>query len=376
MVEIYISTVEDYREEDNIISWRYPRKQLRVRLITKKDYLNVEITSETEGDNTVCWLYIGAEQYYLPLGEGKRIPAGEPVWIQHLAGQQLGVLEQLSMPFWISSDGEHCVLFIMEDPYRTQLNFLGEGELSFSVSHEYPEISGNKTCGYRVYVTENDPVMGAKIYRDYVAEKNRLITLKEKAEQNPNVEKLYGAPFIYLWGDFVISADDVNWKEFRLSLDSPVMSYLCSFTGTIENGKEFEAVLAELNQQDYVAAYQKNVICSYISQALAGDGFWNGEIFTESNPKMEELLGEGYENLTASQKILLHKNALSVNMPMVFHDTDTWMNADTVDVIHDMKQKGIDRAWIGLNSWEQGYQKPELVSEAAETGYLIASYDS
>ena len=116
MVEIYISTVEDYREEDNIISWRYPRKQLRVRLITEKDYLNVEITSETEGDNTVCWPYIGAEQYYLPLGEGKRIPAGEPVWIQHLAGQQLGVLEQLSMPFWISSDGEHCVLFIMEDP--------------------------------------------------------------------------------------------------------------------------------------------------------------------------------------------------------------------------------------------------------------------
>ncbi len=54
MVEIYISTVEDYREEDNIISWRYPRKQLRVRLITEKDYLNVEITSETEGDNTVC----------------------------------------------------------------------------------------------------------------------------------------------------------------------------------------------------------------------------------------------------------------------------------------------------------------------------------
>ena len=368
--------IENYREEQNIISWQYPQKQLSVRLISEQDYLNVEITSEKDEDNTVHWPHISAEQYYLPLGEGKRIPASDSAWIRYLDQQQISVLEQLSMPFWISSSGEYCVLFIMEHPYRTQLNFSAETELSFSVTHEYPEISENKTYRYRIYVTKNDPVIGAKLYQNYVKETNNFVTLNQKAEQNSNIEKLYGAPFIYLWGDFVVSADDINWNEFRISLDSPVMTYLCSFAETIENGTEFEAVLAELIHQDYVADYQKNVICNYISQVLLEEGFWNAEIFTESNHPIDEFLRKGYEKLTDSQKIQLHKQALSVNMPMVFSDSESWMNSDTLDIINDMKESGIDHAWIGLNSWEQAYRKPELVSQAANTGYLIASYDS
>ncbi|NBH33469.1 molecular chaperone GroEL [Clostridiaceae bacterium] len=370
------NVIENYKEENNIISWQYPQKQLRVRLISEQDYLNVEITSEKNGDNTVCWPYISAEQYYLPLGEGKRIPAKDSNWIRYLDQQQVSVLEQLSMPFWISSNGEYCVLFIMEHPYRTQLNFTSETELLFSVSHEFPEICRDKTYNYRIYVTKKDPVIGAKIYRNYVIEKNNFVTLNEKAEQNFNIEKLYGAPFIYLWGDFIVSADDINWHEFCLSLDSPVMTYLRSFAKTMETGNEFETVLAELKHQDYVAVYQKNVICNYISQILIKDGFWNPEILTERNHQIDEFLQEGYEKLTASQKIQFHKKALSVNMPMVFSDSDRWMDSNTLDVIHDMKENGIGHAWIGLNSWEQAYRKPELVSQAANIDYLIASYDS
>lgn len=57
-------------------------------------------------------------------------------------------------------------------------------------------------------------------------------------------------------------------------------------------------------------------------------------------------------------------------------DSDNWMNSDTLDIISDMKENGIHHAWIGLNSWEQAYRKPEVVSQAANAGYLIASYDS
>lgn len=105
-------------------------------------------------------------------------------------------MEQLSMPFWISRYEGYDVLFIMENPYRTELNFTAQPDLSFSVSHRYPEIDPEKTNTYRIYVTEDNPVYGAKIYRNYVKEKGDFVTLAEKAEQNLNIEKLYGAPFV------------------------------------------------------------------------------------------------------------------------------------------------------------------------------------
>lgn len=154
---------EDYMEEGNTVSWRYPDEQIRVKLATEQDYLSVEITSERTGDHTFTWPYISAEQYYLPLGEGKRIPAGDPDWIRYLEQQQAAVMEQFSMPFWISSDGEHCVMFIMENPYRTQLSFFAKPALGFSVSHEYPEIGGGRTNRFRIYLTEKDPVELATI---------------------------------------------------------------------------------------------------------------------------------------------------------------------------------------------------------------------
>lgn len=368
--------VENYKEENNYITWSYPEEQINVALTPKDNYLNVEITSEKANDNLFVWPNISAEQYYIPLGEGKRIPADDLEWKQYLNQNQVSVMEQLSMPFWISSSGEYCVLFIMEDPFRTQMNFSSEPDISFSVSHEYPEIDDNKTSCYRIYLTDNNPVNSAKLYQDYVTKNNNFVTLEQKAEQNPNIKKLYGAPFIYLWGDFIISDKDIEWTKFRQSLDSPVLQYLYLFSDEIENGKEFKNVLNEIKEQDYVSEYQKNIICSYISQALLHDSFWKPELFVKSNDDLNTLLKDGYTNLSTSKKIQVHKHALASNMPKVFHDANSWMNNSTVTLLEDMKESGIEQAWIGLNSWEQAYAKPELVEQAANLDYLIASYDS
>ncbi|MBS4929857.1 MAG: molecular chaperone GroEL [Clostridiales bacterium] len=367
---------ENYAEKDGAVSWNYPDEQVQVQLTPQKNYLEVQITSTGSDDISFVWPSVTAEQYYLPLGEGKRVPADDSAWINYLNQQQVSVTEQLSMPFWISESDEYCVLFIMENPYRTHMEFSAQPELSFSVSHEYPEIDTEKTNSYRIYVTENNPVNCAKIYRRYIKEKGQFVTLEQKAEQNPNIEKLYGAPFVYLWGDNIISSDDINWGPFRQSIDTAIMDYLSSFSSEIENGSEFENTLSELRNQDYVAVYQKNVICNYISYVLRRDDFWNGNIFSKSNYLMDTLLQEGYENLTDTKKLQLHKEALATNMPDVFHAASDWMNASTLDLLSDMKKSGIDHAWIGLNSWEQAYAKPNLTQQAADMDYLIASYDS
>lgn len=368
--------VEGYSEKNDVISWTYPEEEMEVQLTKKENYLEVKITSLAETDHSFVWPSISADEYYLPLGEGKRVPANDTAWIDYLDQQQVSALEQLSMPFWISRYEGYDVLFIMENPYRTELNFTAQPDLSFSVSHRYPEIDPEKTNTYRIYVTEDNPVYGAKIYRNYVKEKGDFVTLAEKAEQNLNIEKLYGAPFVYLWGENIISENDINWEKFRQSTDHVIMKYLCSFSSKVENGAEFEKVLQELKNQDYVADYQKNTVCSYISQLLRSDDFWNPMVFTQKTAQMNELLCTEYDSLTDSQKIQLNKEALAANMPGVFQPASTWMNASTVDLLKDMQESGIDAAWIGLNSWEQAYAKPELVEQANDMGYLIASYDS
>ena len=41
-----------------------------------------------------------------------------------------------------------------------------------------------------------------------------------------------------------------------------------------------------------------------------------------------------------------------------------------------MKEAGIEKAWIGLPNWEQGFMQPNFVTKAKEMGYLVGPYDS
>ena len=353
-------TVSDFRESDTETFWRYPEEQISVSIKPQDNYLSVTITSEADDDNEFSWPNISADTYYIPFGEGKRIPADDLIWQNYLNDQEFSVLEQLSMPFWITEAGDYSVLFIMENPYRTQMNFSANPDIAFSVSHEYPQIDDVKENCFRIYLTDSNPVSAAKLYRSYVNEQGNFKTLEQKAAENPDIRKLYGAPFIYLWGDFVLSADNINWPAFRNSLSSPVMEYLLSFSEEAENGSEFRNVTEEIKKQDYVDVYQKNIICGYISQVLKRDDFWDESIFPSGN-SLKELMPDGYENLNQSEKIQINKQALAESLPNVFQDAGQWMNASTVDLLQSMQENGIDRAWIGLNSWEQAYAKPELI---------------
>ena len=58
-----------------------------------------------------------------------------------------------------------------------------------------------------------------------------------------------------------------------------------------------------------------------------------------------------------------------VNMPDVFHPVNTWLEKkETTGLWREMKEAGIGQAWIGLNSWEQAYVKPELARQAGKAG--------
>lgn len=372
-------TVEQYKTDGDRITWEYPGDEVSVSVKQAEDYLSVSITSLTAQDNGVSWPGVLADSYYLPFGEGKRVPADDPVWKEYLEGQEFPVMEKLSMPFWAEVHGDYAVLFIMENPFHTMLEFQTQPDLAFDVRYEYPAIEKEKTKRFRIYLTENNPVSVAKIYRRYVQEKGTFVTLEQKADDNPDIGKLFGAPFIYLWGERVISPEDVDWKAFRESFDTPVIEYTRVFGerqprdgGTAE----YLSALQEIGSQDYVAEYQKNVICNYLSHMLVQPDFYNPSVFTETTPKLDVYLDRGYGSLNDSERIQANKQMLAANLPLVFKDPDRWMHGDTVGFVEELQEAGIGRAWIGLNSWEQAYAKPELVKAAADAGYLIGSYDS
>lgn len=365
---------ENYSEDGGETKWSYAEDKTDISITAQDGYLAVNILSKTDEDHEFSWPSVSGQTYYMPYGEGKRIPADDPVWRDFFSQQELDILAEFSMPFWAVAEDDYAVVYILENPYRSTLHFSDDGPLTFTLNHQYPAIDEEKENSFRIYVTENKPASIAKIYRDYVKEKGKFVTLEEKEKDNPNIKKLYGAPHIYLFGENLLSPEDVNWQAFRSSLDTDIMKYILEYTSKLDAGEDMAAVMKEISAQDYISDYQKNAVCRFLSQVLKEKDFFDKNLFSSQDAIMEQTLQEGKQD--EASVIQINKHALAANLPDVFSAVDTWMNAGTVDIISDLKKSGIDQAWIGLNSWEQAFGKTELTKAIVEEGYLAGTYDS
>ena len=312
--------------------------------------------------------------YYLPLGEGKYIPADNAAWKEYLDGSLFEALESLSMPFVAVDRGDTALVYVMENPYRAGVRFSCEPDLTITLVGQESTLAPGEANSVRVYTVENSAVAVAQAYKSYLAQTRAPITLQEKAKQNPNVAKLFGAPHIYLWGEFLLSEQDVKWQALIQSASSPVLAHVGKvLAGTADADGQFTEILSKIAGQDYVDKYQRSVLLRGLSTALMQENFYDATVLTGSNAAIKALLSK--ESLNPAQLVELHKQALYESLPGVFAPVEGWYNYDSSDIITEMKAAGIDAAWIGLNSWEQGYH-PQLVKTAVESGYLIGPYDS
>lgn len=379
-----IRKVSELKEETDKISWEYPDEEVAVVVEKKGDYLDVAITSYKQGENSFTWPQVQGESYMMPLREGKYIPKDDPYWQAYLEEMEMNMMESLSMGFFGVNHETYGVLYIMDDLFHSEMNFQTKDQIGFEVEHTYTRITEDPTYSFRIYVTENDPVQLAKLYKAYQIEKGQFKTLADKAKENPNIEKLYGASHIYLWDQAVIAEEDIKWEALRnydfeaffRGKDKPAVERFMALIESIEEGKEAVKVLKDLQNQDYVDNYQKSIICKVMSKLLLQPQFYQEEIWTQKDREMEELLKQGKENLNQVQSIAVNKHALATNMPELFEPVDQWADSRGVEILEDMKASGIDKLWIGLDNWIQGLSKPELVKYAVEAGYLIGPYDS
>ena len=77
--------------------------------------------------------------------------------------------------------------------FNNELKFQSDPKIGFEFIHEFPRINKKKTYGFQLYVTNNDAVSIAKLYKDNIVRKGEFKTLQEKARKNKEIEKLYGA---------------------------------------------------------------------------------------------------------------------------------------------------------------------------------------
>ncbi|ONI44347.1 hypothetical protein AN641_07490 [Candidatus Epulonipiscioides gigas] len=366
--------VKEFQEIDNKSSWTYPDNNIAVDVEKMNDYLAVTISSTTVTDNSITWPIISGEEYYMPLGSGKQFKNNDSVWASYLSGKEFYVLEEWSMPFFATIQDDKAIVYIIEDPYRNTIYHDVSDTIGFNISQEFVAIDDDREKTIRIYVTDAEPASVAKIYRDFVIENDNFVSLEEKAQLNPNIEKLYGAPHIYLAGSYIVSPNDINWNEFKAKVHSPVMQYILSFSNgmEIEVGKEVSTVIKEIFTQDYISMYQKNLICRYLTDILLLKDFYNPEIFEIATETLKYLATKKDE----AAYIDFNKEALATNLPSVFAPANEWMNAQMIDVLTDLNSSGINTAWIGLHSWEQAYNKPQLALTATKLGYLIGPYDS
>lgn len=348
-----IKKFKNFKQNNNNASWDYPEQNLSVVLEDKGDYISVDMTSHIN-ENSISFPSICAEEYYLPLGEGKRIPSRDKIWQKYLTSMDFPIIEQFSMPFFATKIGKKSIVYILENSMRSDLKFDIHEKLDFKVLNKYSKPQKVKRITYRIYLTDNDPNKIANIYKSYIKEKGSFVTLKEKSSTNNNIEKLYGAPFIYLFNTRLITPDNVNWSEYVIQRNSTGMKKLLKRAENLEGYPEFKEIMNSLEEHSIIDSYQQNIICSILSELLK--------------------IADEFQN--PLEQIKENKKELKQSLPTVFNSVDSWASSATTDIIQDMKTSGIDKAWIGLDNWDTAYANPNIISKGKKLGYLIATYDS
>lgn len=89
--------VSNLKKNKDHTSWEYPDQKVKVNLEKKKDHLNIEV--ESTGAESFTWPKVQAENYTLPLWEGKQIPSNDENWKKFLKDDAYSFAESFSMKF-------------------------------------------------------------------------------------------------------------------------------------------------------------------------------------------------------------------------------------------------------------------------------------
>ncbi|WGD36685.1 glycoside hydrolase [Lysinibacter sp. HNR] len=199
--------VDGFVNTDDTALWDYSGIGLSASASQVEGRLHIIL--ESDRDVSLEWPATGQDSHTTSIeftrGSGQTIPVADPFWLaagEDLFDEPAQLAGDLSMPFWGTTYDTQGLNVIVPTDIGTTLEFKKKDERIYAqAAHEFS--ADRQTSTYEVIFT---PTTGGAVdaaldYRDYLHKTSGIVTLREKIEQNPNVESLIGAPHAYVWGD-------------------------------------------------------------------------------------------------------------------------------------------------------------------------------
>ena len=314
--------------------------------------------------------------YALPFGEGSYVPADDPGWLDWLVRryEPESVLSILSMPFWTELREGRSITWLLETPLNTTFDVERKADRPRpAFTHRFSPLSLDAAYTLRIVVGPQDPLAGARSYRQWLQAKGAFVSLNDKIARTPEVAKLGGAPHIYLWGaDPLKAADIVQWR---------------GFVEQFQRQKGDPAQLAGRLWKAFDTEARKNVETAFKTSAK-GKGEvepWlkrelvralNGALLKViPRPVVTPLSGghdPGGEVLWAREM----KVAMNQAFGPLLAPAQDWGGGLSTMMVEALQSAGLSRAWLGANEWRSALWHPEAVEKAKAAGYLVGVYDS
>ncbi|CAF1123022.1 unnamed protein product, partial [Didymodactylos carnosus] len=202
-----LGSVTDLICDNKNASWYYPAHGIKIKLALEEERLIFHIESNKEQGLTFprSGHTLESQAIIYPNSEGLFIPQQDLFWQKQLVGTKLQVNECLTMPFWGIYYDAGSIVYILHDDLDSELSFKlsVDRKVYVQLEHKFYKADNINIPKFKFSITlgNGSPIAPALEYKKYLLSKGRLKTLQEKAIANKDIEKLYGALHIYLWGN-------------------------------------------------------------------------------------------------------------------------------------------------------------------------------
>lgn len=344
--------------EKNKASWTHPSLGLSYQAeILESGALEFAVTGAT--DTSIQWPSVPLHQdedLIWPKQSGLNIPLSDSFWRNELLDSEWETLESLSMPMWAVTEGAKQSVWMASSSFRNTIQFTeNDSDLNLSFTHHFHPKSSERTITFRfARIQDSSVVASARLFREWYDERETVLTLEQKAEQVPNVERLLGAPHIYLWGIQLISWKDIpptKWQGFskKFLADSEQEDSLAAKLKSQFTTEQLSS-LTECVEAEWPSQYAKKQVAAGLSNGLQSE-----ELNRDGDNPSEQFYNEYSEFLKPWKE---------------------WGDGASLKMMEALKHQGFEKLRLCYDGWDGIEQMPWVAEVADENGWLIGIYDS